>query len=79
MLGHVLTYEERLRGFRTLCGRRRAAYWRSLGYPNLQKAWAAHSANAARRREEKAQAAALEKAEKQANLRAYQESTRDDL
>jgi len=30
-----------LRAFQRLCGLRRAAYWRSLGWPNLKRATAA--------------------------------------
>lgn len=34
-------------------GRYRCRFWRSLGYPNLRRAWAARRRNCARAREEK--------------------------
>ena len=42
-----------LRGFQTLCGRKRAAFWRAQGFPNLVLARAALAAKRARERNAK--------------------------
>jgi hypothetical protein len=58
-----------------LGGLRRAAFWRSLGFPNLARARAARQRNLARKREEKARL----QAQKRAGLPVFLNSTRDDL
>jgi hypothetical protein len=58
-----------------LQGLHRAAFWRSLGFPNLVLARAARQRNLARRREQEARL----QAQKRAGLPAFLNSTRDDL
>jgi hypothetical protein len=53
----------------------RAAFWRALGFPNLVRARAVRQRNLDRRREQKARA----RAEARAGLRAFLNSSRDDL
>ena len=52
---------------------RRNKFWRSIGYPNLVRAWAARRANCEKRRQEKAEAEERERMRKM--LAPYLEST----
>ena len=56
-------------------GRKRAAFWRALGYPNLQRAWATNRRKGAERRAAKA----LAEAKVNSGERACLESSRDDI
>jgi len=60
-------------------GKARAEFWRALGFPNLLKARAVLKQRRDERKIAKAEAEARAKVEASHQLRAFMESTRDDL